>query len=293
MWNAGLDEAQAGIKISRRNSNNLRYADDTTLIAESEKELKSLLMKVKEESEKAGLKTQHSKSEDYGIWFHHFMANRWGNTGNSERLYFGGLQNHCKWWPQPWNKKMLAAWKKSYDKPRQCIKKQRHYFANKVHLVKAMVSPVVMYGREIWTIKKAEQRWIDAFELWRFESPLDCKEIHPVHPKGNQPWVFIGRTDAEAETPIIWPPDVKSLVSIKDPDAEKDWGQEEKGTTEDERVGWHHRLSGYEFEQALGDGERQGNLASMWSQRIGHDWTTKQQQQKTQAFVQVKYNKTK
>ena len=87
MWNAGLDEAQAGIKISGRNSNNLRYADDTTLIAESEKELKSLLMKVKEESEKAGLKIQHSKSEDYGIWFHHFMANRWGNIGNSDRLF--------------------------------------------------------------------------------------------------------------------------------------------------------------------------------------------------------------
>ena len=86
--------------------------------------------------------------------------------------------------------------------------------STKVHLVKAMVFPVVMCGCESWTIKKAERRRIDAFELWcwrrLFESPLDCKEIQPVHPKGNQSWVFIGRTDAEAETPIFWPPDVKS-----------------------------------------------------------------------------------
>ena len=97
MRNAGLDEAQAGIKIAGRNINNLRYADDTTLMAESEEELKSLLMKVKEESESVGLKLQHSENEDHGIWSHHFMANRWGNIGNSVRLYFWGLQNHCRW----------------------------------------------------------------------------------------------------------------------------------------------------------------------------------------------------
>ena len=96
MRNARLDEAQAGIKIAGRNINNLRYADDTTLMAESEEELKSLLMKLKEESEKAGLK-QHSKNEDHGIWSHHFMGNRWGNSGNSVRLYIFGLQNHCRW----------------------------------------------------------------------------------------------------------------------------------------------------------------------------------------------------
>ena len=100
--------------------------------------------------------------------------------------------------------------KKSYDKPRQQIKKQRHYFANKkVHLVKAMVFPVVMYGCESWTVKKAEHQRIDAFEK-TLESPLDCKEIQPVHSKGVQSWVFIGRTDAEAETPILWPPHAKS-----------------------------------------------------------------------------------
>ena len=96
MRNAGLEEAQAGIKIDKRNINNLRYGDDTTLMAESEEELKSLLMKVKEESEKVGLKVQHSENEDHGIWSHHFMANRWGNSGNSVRLYFWGLQNHCR-----------------------------------------------------------------------------------------------------------------------------------------------------------------------------------------------------
>ena len=98
MSNAGLEEAQAGIKIAGRNINNLRYADDTTLTAESEEELKSFLMKVKEESEKAGLKLSIQKTKIMdGIWSHHFMGNRWGNSGNSVRLYFWGLQNHCRW----------------------------------------------------------------------------------------------------------------------------------------------------------------------------------------------------
>ena len=102
MWDAGLDDSQAGVRIAGRNVNKLRYADDTTLMAESEEELKSLLMTVKGEW-KSWLQTQHSKNEDLGIWSHHFMANRWGNNGNSERLHFLGLQNHCRWWLQPWN----------------------------------------------------------------------------------------------------------------------------------------------------------------------------------------------
>ena len=97
MRNSGLGEVQAGIKIAGRNINNLRYADDTTLMAESEEELKSLLMKVKEESEKSWLKVQHSENKDNGIWSHHFMENRWGNSGNSVRLYFFGLPNYCRW----------------------------------------------------------------------------------------------------------------------------------------------------------------------------------------------------
>ena len=93
------------------------------------------------------------------------------------------------------------------------------------------------------------------------ESPLDCKEIQPVHSKVNQPWIFIGRTDAEAETPILWLPDAKNWHFWKDPNAGKDWRQEEKGMTEDEMVGWHHWLNGREFEQAPGIGDEQGNLA--------------------------------
>ena len=130
----------------------------------------------------------------------------------------------------------------------------------KVYIVKAMVFPVVMYGCKCWTVKK-EESWVP--KNWCFwtevlekalESPLDCKEIHPIHPKGNQSWVFIGRIDAEAETPIFWPPDMKSWLIWKDPDTGKDWGQEEKVTTEDEMVGWHHWCNGHEFEQAPGVG---------------------------------------
>ena len=121
----------------------------------------------------------------------------------------------------------------------------------KVHLVKATVFPVVMYGmweldyKESWAPKNC-CFWTMVLEK-TLESPLDCKEIQPVRPKGNQSWIFIGRTDADAETPILWPPDVKSWLIGKDPDAGKDWRQEEKGTTEDEMAGWHHRLNGYEF----------------------------------------------
>ena len=105
-------------------------------------------------------------------------------------------------------------------------------------------------------------------------SPLDSKEIKPVNPKGNQPWILFGRTDAEAEALILWPPDAKSQLIGKDPDAGKDWGQEEKGTTEGEMVGWHHRLNGHEFEQALGDDEGQGSLVccSPWDRRVRHGW---------------------
>ena len=100
--------------------------------------------------------------------------------------------------------------------------------------------------------------------------------IKPVHPKGNQSWTFIARTDDEAETPIFWPSDAKNWLIGKDPDAGKDWRQEEKRTTEDEMVGWHHRLDGHEFEQALGVGDGQGSLAccSPWGRRVRHDWAT-------------------
>ena len=134
----------------------------------------------------------------------------------------------------------------------------------KVHLVKAMVFPVVMYGCESWNVKKAECRRIDVF--WTvvlektLESPLDCKEIQPVHSKGDQSSVFFGRTDAKAETPILWPPHVKSWLIGKDSDAGRDWGQE-RGTTEDEMAGWHRWLDGHESEWTPGVGDGQGGLA--------------------------------
>ena len=160
---------------------------------------------------------------------------------------------------------MLASWKNSYEQPRQNIKKQKCYFANK-----ALSSQGYgFYSSHVWMWElDYKESW--ALKNWCFwtvmldktlESPLDCKEIQPVHPKGDQSWVFIGRTDAEAETPILWPPDMNSWLIWKDPDAGKDWGQEEKGMTEDEMVGWHHWLDGRESEWTPGAGDRQGGLA--------------------------------
>ena len=108
------------------------------------------------------------------------------------------------------------------------------------------------------------------------ESPLDWKDIQPVHPKGDQSWVFTGRTDVEAETPMLFPPDTKSWLIWKDPVAGKDWGQEEKGMTEDEVVVWHHRLNGHGFGWTLGVGDGQGGLAccDSWGRKVGHDWAT-------------------
>ena len=176
------------------------------------------------------LKTQHSKHEDLGIQAHHFMANRGGNNGNSGKLYFPGLQNCCRQWLQAWNQKCLLLERKAITNLDNILKSREITLPTKVHIVKAMVFPVVMYGCESWTIKKAECRRIDAFELWcwrRLDSPLDSKEIQLVHPKGNQSWIFIGRTDAEA-TQIHLPPNMKNRLPGKDPGAGKAWGQEGK-----------------------------------------------------------------
>ena len=146
----------------------------------------------------------------------------------------------------------FTPWKESYDQPRQHIKKQRHYSANRGPCRQSYVFfPVAMYGweldyKESWAPKNW-YFWTVVLEK-TFESPVDCKEIQPVHHKGDQSWVFIGWTDAEVETPILWSPGAKSWLIGKDPDAGKDWGQEEKRTTEDELIGWHHRLDGHEFE---------------------------------------------
>ena len=153
---------------------------------------------------------------------------------------------------------MLAPWKKSYDQHRQHIKNQRHYFTNKGPYSQGYdFSSSHVWMRELdykesWVLKNW-CFWTVVLEK-TLESPLDCKEIQPVNPKGNQSWIFTGRTDAEAETTILWPPDAKTWLFGKDPDPGKDW-RWEKGTTEDEMVGWHHWLNGCEFEHTLGDGE--------------------------------------
>ena len=145
---------------------------------------------------------------------------------------------------------MLASWKKATTNLDSILKSGDMTLLTKVWILKDMVFLVVMYGCEGWTIKKAECQRTDAFELLEktLESPLDCMEIQPVNPKGNQSWIFIGRTDAEAESPILWPPDAKNWLIGKDSYARKDWRQEEKGTTEDEMVGWYHQLNGHAFE---------------------------------------------
>ena len=147
----------------------------------------------------------------------------------------------------------------------------------KVHLVKAMIFTLVMYGCESWTIKKAEHQRIDAFTVVLekiLESPLDSKEIQPVHPKGNQSWIFTGRSGAEAETPILWPPDVRNWLIGKDPDAGKDWRPEAKGLTDGWMASstwwtWVWVNSGYWWWT-----RKPGKLQSIGSQRIRHDWAT-------------------
>ena len=243
MRNAGLEETQAGIKIAGRNINNLRYADDTTLMAESEEELKSLLMKVKEESEKVGLKLNIQKTK--------IMASdpitSWEIDGEtvetvSDFIFLGSkitADGNCS---HEIKRRLLLGRKVMTDL--DSIFKSRDYFANKGPSSQG-------YGIScghvwMWEID-CEEGW--APKNWCFwtvvlektlESPLDCKEIQPVHSKGDQPWVFFGRNDAKAETPVLWPTHAKSWLIGKDSDAGKDWGQEEKGMTEDEMAGWHH-----------------------------------------------------
>ena len=187
---------------------------------------------------------------------------------------------------------MLAPWKKSYDKPRQHIKEQRHHFASKGPSAQSYgfsSSHIWMWEinhKQDWTLKNW-CFWTVVLEK-TLESPLDSKEIQPVNPKGNQPWIFIGRTDAEAEAPILRLPDSKSQIFGKEPDVGKDWRQEEKGTTDDEVVRWHHHLSIHEFEQALEDSNGQGSLlcCSPWgSQRAKHSWATEQQKHANKFFI--------
>ena len=209
MRNAGLEEAQAGIKIAGRNISHLRYADDTTLMAESEEELKSLLMKVEDESEKVGLKFNVQKMK--------IMASgsitSWQIDGETvetvsdfiflrSKITADGDCSHEI-------KIRLLLGRKVMTNLDSILKSRDITLPTKLHLVKAMVFPVVMYGCESWTVKKAERRSA-AFELWCWRRHLDCKEIQPVHSGGDQPWDFFGRNDAKAETPVLWPPHGKS-----------------------------------------------------------------------------------
>ena len=189
------------------------------------------------------------------------MANRWGNSG---RLYFFWAPKSLQMVIAPMKLKDAypLEWK-LWPNLEGILKTRDITLPAKVHLVKAMVFPVVMCGCENWTKSWALKNWC----FWTMvlektlENPLDCKKIQPVYPKGNQSWIFIGRTNAEAETPILWPPDAKSWLSWKNPDAGKDWGQEEKGITEDEMVGWHHWLNGDEFGWTPGVDDGQGSMA--------------------------------
>ena len=181
------------------------------------------------------------------------MANRWGNSGKSCWFYFLGSKITAGGDCSHEIKRHLLLGRKVMTNLDRILKSRDVTLLKKFHLAKSMVFPVVMYGCECWTIKK--ESWV--LQNWCFwtvvlektlESPLESKEIQPVHPKGDQPWVFIGRTDVKAEIPILWPPDANNWLIGKDPDAGKDWRWEDKGTTEDEVVGWHHWFSGHEFE---------------------------------------------
>ena len=172
----------------------------------------------------------------------------------------------------------MASWQESYDKPRQCVEKQRHYFADKgpysqgYHLPSGHVrlkgtdhkegpslAPLMPKNWCLWTVVLQKTP----------ESPLARKEVKPVNLKGNQPWILIGRTYAEAEAPIFWLSDANNWFFGKVPDAGKDWGQKEKRALDEEMTGWHHRCNGHELGQTLGDGERQGGLVycSPWGHK--------------------------
>ena len=201
------------------------------------------------------------------------MANRWGNNRNSDRLYFGSSKITADGDCSHEIKRLLLLGRKVMTNLNSIFKSRDITLSTKVRLVKATDFPsdhVWMWEldyKESW-VPKHWCFWTVVLEK-TLESPLDCKEIQPVHPKGDQSWVFIGRTDVEAETPVVWLLDVKSRLIGKDPDAGKDWGQEEKGMTEDEMAGWHHQLDGREFEWTPGTDDGQGGLAccSSWGHK--------------------------
>ena len=263
MRNVELDEAQAGLKLARRNINTFRYADDTTLMVESEEELKILLMKVKEDSEKVGLRLNIQKTK--------IMASgpitSWEIDGQTVETMTDFILGGSKITADgDWSheiKRHLLLGRKVMTILDSILKSRDITLPTKVHLVKTMVSPVVMYGSESWTVKKAERWRIDAFELWcwrrllrvpwtaRRSNQSILKEISPgcsleglmLKLKLQYFGHLMGRVD-----------------SLEKTDIGRDWGQEEKGTTEDEMAGWHHWLNGHESEWTPGVGDGQGGL---------------------------------
>ena len=199
--------------------------------------------------------------------------NRWMDKEDVVHIYNGTFLSH----KEEWNRVIC----RDVDGPRIChtewsCQKETYKYSQSYGFSSTHVRMWELDHKEGWALKNW-CFWIVVLEKI-LESPLDCKEIQPVHPKGNQSWIFTGRIDAEAEAPILWPPHAKSQLIRKDPDAGKDWGQEEKGATEDEMVGWHHWFDGCEFKQALEDGDGQGSLAccSPWGWRVGHDLAIEQ-----------------
>ena len=219
-------------------------------MAESEDEIESLSIKVKKESENVGLKLNIQKTKIRASG----PITSWQIDGETAETVTDFILEGSKItvdgdFSHGIQRRLLHG-RKVMTHLNSMLKKQRHYFSNK-----GPSSQGYGFSRShVWMLDYKED-W--APKNWCFwtvvsekilESPLYCKEIQPVHPKGNQSWMFFGRTDVEAETPVLWPPDTKSWVILKDPDAGKDWGQEEKGMTEDEMIGWHYRLNRHEFE---------------------------------------------
>ena len=210
-------------------------------------------MKVKEEGEKVGLKLNIQTTKIMASGLITSWQIDWETVETVADFIFGGskitVDDDCS----HEIKRHLLLGRKAMTNLASILKSRDITLSRKIRLVKAMFFPVVLHGCESWAIKKAECWRTGAFfstmvSEKTLESALDCKEIHPVHPKGDQSWVFIGRTDVEAGTPIFWPLDGKNWLIWKDPDARKDWRREGKGMTENEMVGWHHWLDGYKFE---------------------------------------------
>ena len=204
---------------------------------------------------------------------------------SSDRFPLLGLQNYCVWWLQSWNQKMIASWQKNCDKPRQCVEKQRHFSADKGPYSQGCGLPS---GLWLWELDHKEGRAPKNWCLWTVvlektpESPLSSKEIKPVNLKGNQPWILIGGTEAEAESLIFWSPDTNSQLIGKVPDAGKDRGQKEKRMRWLDGIANEWKWTWASFGRCWGT-VRSGVLQSMGSPRVRYDWATKQQwQQKLQ-----------